>query len=237
MMPPVPGMIRAGDVIERIWAIYVREAPLLLPAAVVLYGVQFVVSLLAPESVLLLVTVLFWVLAVLYQGFVVEIVAADQTGRRIGSQGELVRAVTPALGPLLAISILFGIGIFIGFVLIIVPGLILLTFWSVVVPVEVLERPGVFGSFGRSRELVRGNGWSVFGVIVLVYVAVLVVSFLAALVAAPLGHFGRDLVQWAVNVALAPVIAISASVLYFALLAARGQRLEPVGTPGDGQLG
>ena len=74
------------------------------------------------------------------------------------------------------ISILFAIGVGIGFVLIIIPGLILLTIWSVVVPVEVLEHRGILGSFGRSRELVRGNGWNVFGVIVIVWVLVFVIS-------------------------------------------------------------
>lgn len=94
----------------------------------------------------------------------------------------------------------------------------LLTFWCVVVPVEVLERRGVIGSFARSRQLVRGNGWNVFGVIVIVYVAVLAISLLAGVVSAPLGHVARDIVQWAVSVVVAPVLALSASVLYFELI-------------------
>jgi hypothetical protein len=110
-----------------------------------------------------------------YQGFVVELVSAAESDRRTGI-GELMNAVTPVLGSLLVISILFAIGVGIGFVLIIIPGLILLTIWSVVVPVEVPEHRGILGSFGRSRELVRGNGWNVFGVIVIVWVLVFVIS-------------------------------------------------------------
>jgi hypothetical protein len=163
-------------------------------------------------------SVLFWVLSLLYQGFVVELVSQSRAGVQVGSTGDLLRAVTPALGTLLVITIIFAVGVMIGFVLIIVPGLMLITFWCVVVPVEVLERRGVFGSFARSRELVRGNGWNVFGVIVIVYVAVLAISLLAGIVAAPLGHVGRDIVQWAVNVAVTPVVALSASVLYFELI-------------------
>jgi hypothetical protein len=115
------------------------------------------------------------------------------------------------------VSLLFGIGVGIGFVLLIVPGLILTVIWSVVAPVTVLERPGVFAAFGRSQELVRGNGWNVFGVIVIVFLLVAVVSIAAGLIAAGLGSVGRALVQWAVNSALAPITALSASVLYFAL--------------------
>ncbi|HLI60124.1 MAG TPA: hypothetical protein VKV21_10725 [Solirubrobacteraceae bacterium] len=217
----MPQRIIPGAVVARIWSLYRANARVLLPAALVLSAVQLAVALLLPITLAIVFTLVFWVLALLYQGFVVELVAQARVGAVEAGQGELVRAVTPALGSLLAISILFAIGVAIGFVLLIVPGLVLLTFWSVVVPVAVLERPGVLGAFGRSRELVRGNGWNVFGVIVLVYVAVLVMSLLAALIAAPLGHVGRDLVQWGVNVAITPVVALSASVLYFELLDAQ----------------
>jgi hypothetical protein len=209
--------ISVGSITERIWEIYRDQAGVLLPAATALFALQFLVALVLPTALGVILTLLFWVLAILYQGFVVELVAAVEAGRPNSDLGALVRAVTPVLGALLVISVLFAIGVGIGLVLIIIPGLILLTFWSVVTPVAVLERPGILASFRRSRELVRGNGWSVFGVIVVVYVAVLVISLLAALLAAPLGHVGRDLVQWAVNVLLTPVVALSASVLYFAL--------------------
>lgn len=214
----MPQWIVPRAVVSRIWSLYRAEAAVLLPAALVLFGIQLVIALLVPTALALVLLVLFWVLSLLYQGFVVELVAQARAGARVTAQRDLVRAVTPALGSLLLISLLFAIGVAIGLVLIIVPGLVLITLWSVVVPVEVLERRGVLASFGRSRELVRGNGWNVFGVIVLVYVAVLVISLLAGVLAAPLGHVGRDLVQWAVNVAVTPLVALSASVLYFELI-------------------
>jgi hypothetical protein len=185
--------------------------------------VQFVLELALPGALGLLLALLFWVLSTLYQGMVVELVRDVQDGRRDSSVGELVRSVQPVLLPLMVVSVLFALGVAIGFVLLVVPGLILLTIWSVVAPVTVLEHPGVLAAFGRSRELVRGHGWEVFGVILLVFVAVLVVSIAAALVADPLGDVGRALVQWAVNVLLAPVTALSASVLYFRLRAAHGE--------------
>jgi ABC-type multidrug transport system fused ATPase/permease subunit len=218
----MPRRIVAGAVVARIWSLYRANAAVLLPAAVVLSAIQLGIALLLPTALALIFALVFWVLSLLYQGFVVEVVAQARVGAHVTGQGDLLRAVTPALGSLILISILFAIGVAIGFVLIVVPGLVLLTLWSVVVPAEVLERRGVFGSFGRSRELVRGNGWPVFGVIVIVYIALLVISLLAAVVAASLGHVGRDLVQWAVSVAVMPVVALSASVLYFELLDAHG---------------
>ncbi|MBV9942549.1 MAG: hypothetical protein JO262_10515 [Solirubrobacterales bacterium] len=215
--------ISPGSVISRIWSIYLDESWVLIGTALVLYALQFVVYLLLPSAAGFVLAILFWALSVLYQGMVVKLVQDVQDGRRDHSIGGLIRSVEPVFWPLLAVSILFGLGVGIGFVLLIIPGLILITIWSVVAPVTVLERPGVFNAFGRSRELVRGNGWNVFGVIVLVFLAVVVISVAAGLLAASLGSLGRALVQWAVNAALAPVTALSAAVLYFELLRQRGE--------------
>jgi uncharacterized membrane protein len=208
--------ISPGAVVSRIWELYQREAGTLLPVAVVLFAVQFLVAIVLPTALAVIVILVFWVLSILYQGFVVELVSSAEANRR-SDISQLMHAVTPVLGTLLVISIIFAVGVGIGFVLIIIPGLFLLTIWSVVVPVEVLEHKGIVGSFERSRELVRGNGWNVFGVIVIVWIVTVAISFLVGLLAAPLGHIGRDLVQWAVNVAVAPIVALSATVLYLEL--------------------
>jgi hypothetical protein len=214
--------ISPGSIVSRIWEIYRDQFSVLVSTAVALYGLQFVVYLLLPNAAGFALAVLFWALAILYQGMVVKLVQDIQDGRRDHSVADLVRSVEPVFWPLVGVSLLFGIGLGIGFVLLIIPGLILMVIWSVVAPVTVLERPGVFAAFGRSRELVRGNGWNVFGVILIVFLAVAVISLAAGLAASGLGTVGRAFVQWAVNAALAPATALSASVLYFALLGRRG---------------
>ena len=222
------GPISPGSVVSRIWEIYRDQFNVLVSTAVVLYALQFIIYLLLPASVGIALVLLFWALSILYQGMVVKLVQDVQDGRRDHSVSQLLRSVEPVFWPLVGVSILFGLGVAIGFVLLIIPGLILLVIWSVVAPVTVLERPGVFAAFRRSRELVRGNGWNVFGVIVIVFVIVFIISILAGLAASGLGSVGRAFVQWAVNSALAPATALSASVLYFAL---RGTSTEPVSTP------
>jgi hypothetical protein len=215
--------ISAGAVFERVWAIYSDQFGVLAGAALVLFAVQFLIALLLGTKLYLVVIVIFWVLSTLYQGMVVELVSDVRDGRRDHSIGELLRSVEPVLFPLMIVSVLFGFGVAIGFVLVIVPGLVLLTIWSVVAPVTVLERPGIFAGFRRSRELVRGHGWAVFGVIVLIYLTVLGVTLLFGLIASGFGSGGRALVQWAVTSLVAPVPALGASVLYFAL---RGDTAE-----------
>ncbi len=211
---------------SRIWTIYLDQSWVLIGTALVLYALQFVVFLLLPGAAGLILLILFGAVSILYQGMVVKLVHDVQDGRRDNSVGDLLRSVQPVFWPLLGVSILFGLGVGIGFVLLIIPGLILIVIWAVVAPVTVLERPGVFAAFGRSRELVRGNGWNVFVVVALVFLAVAVISLAAGLIASTLGPLGRALVQWAVNAALAPVTALSASVLYFALLPHRAESFD-----------
>lgn len=202
--------------VSRIWEIYRDQTLVLVGTALILFGLEFLVFLAIP-SASIAITILFWALTVLYQGMVVELVQDVQDGRRKHSIGGLLRSVEPVLLPLMAVSVLFAIGVAIGFVLLIIPGLFLLVFWSVVAPVTVLERPGVFAAFGRSRDLVRGNGWPVFGVIVVVGITVIVVGLVLEVATLSFGSVARALVLWLVDSAIAPISALSASVIYFEL--------------------
>jgi ABC-type multidrug transport system fused ATPase/permease subunit len=227
--------IKPGVVVARIWEIYRDQFGVLFGLAVVLYALQFVIYLVLSSAAGIALVLLFWALSILYQGMVVELVQDVQDGRRDHSIGQLLRSVDEVFWPLVGVSILFGLGVALGFVLLIIPGLILLVMWSVVAPVTVLERPGVFAAFGRSRELVRGNGWNVFGVIVIVFVIVFIISIVAGVASSGLGSVGRALVQWAVNSAIAPATALSASVLYFALRGRPAAEPAPeMAAPGGG---
>jgi hypothetical protein len=220
--------ISPGDVVSRVWEIYRDQFPLLFGIAAALFAIQFVVFLVLSTAAALPLVALFWALSVLYQGMVVKLVQDVRDGRRDSSVRDLFKSVEPVFWQLLVVSLLFGIGVGIGFVFFIIPGLVLIVIWAVVAPVTVLERPGIFAAFGRSRELVRGNGWSVFAVLLIVFVAVVAISIVAGLATTSLGSVGRALVQWGVNAAVAPVTALSASVLYFAL---GSHPYDPVGPP------
>jgi hypothetical protein len=212
-----PQSIDPGSVIASAISIYKNHAAVLIGAAVVVFAVEAIL-------VLVLGAILSIVVGTFFNGMVVELVRDVQDGRLDASIGDLFKSVTPVVLPLIAVSFLAGIGIAIGFVLIIVPGLFLMTIWSVVAPVTVLERPGVFAAFTRSRELVRGYGWQVFGVIVVVILIAVVVAVIVAIVTSGMGDGGRAIVQWVLNVITAPLSALLVSVLYFGLLRVHGDR-------------
>jgi hypothetical protein len=126
----------------------------------------------------------FWV-----QGALVETVRDVRDGRSDRTVGQTYQAVQPRLPALIAAGIIAGLGIAIGLVLLIVPGLFLLTIWSMLVPVIVIEGRSAGESFARSREVVRGHGWHVFGLIVVTFLLVAIASGLIGLVFSPLPDF------------------------------------------------
>jgi hypothetical protein len=214
--------IRPGAIISRAFQIYRDQAGTVLGAALIVFAIQFLLALLLPKLPYIAGLAAF-ILSVFYGGMVVNLVRDVQDGRRDHGTGELFRAVTPVLLPLLGLAIVAGIGIAIGFVLIIVPGLILLTIWSVAAPVMVIEQPGVFAALGRSRDLVRGYGWPVFGTIILAALIDLAVNIVAAIVASGLSDAGTAVVNWIAATLTAPVFALTSAALYFALLAVKEQ--------------
>jgi hypothetical protein len=74
--------------------------------------------------------------------------------------------------PFVGMIILEMIGLGLGLVLLVIPGMILLTMWYMSVSVCVVERLGPVASLRRSAELSRGSRWQIFGLI-----AVFVIGF------------------------------------------------------------
>jgi hypothetical protein len=164
--------MQAGAVIGKAWDMYKAHWRHLVPIAFVVY---VLISLL-----ILLLGTLGWLGALLgfvasiagifwLQGALVLAVDDVRDGRADLSLTQTLDRVMPHLGTLVAAGLLAGIAIAIGLVLLIVPGLYLMTIWLVIVPAIMLENRGVSDSFSRSHDLVRGYGWSVFGVIVLTF--------------------------------------------------------------------
>jgi hypothetical protein len=223
----MPQRLDVGGVIGRVWRIYVDQAPVLMPAAAVVFVIEGIGAalLVSTGSVAgaLLAAVITIVAQVLFTGMVVELVADVQDGRRDSSPGQLLRAVTPVLGQLVLVGLVAGIAIVVGFAVLIVPGLILLTLWAVFVPVILIERVPGFGALGRSRELVRGNGWQVFGVLFVLYVLVSIVILVADSAADSASTGVGIVVHVVLGVLAAPLNALAAAVLYFDLRAASGE--------------
>jgi len=215
--------IKPGAVIGSALEIYGAQVWVLIPAAVAVFAILAVARILFTGGAVVIVSILSIVLTTFYQGMVVELVADVQDGRRDSSVGQLFGSIAPIVLSLIGLSLLVGLGVAIGFVLLIVPGVYLMTIWAVAAPSLVIERQGVFAAIGRSRELVRGHGWQVLGVILVVLVLALLAGILVGVLASGLGNGGVAVVQWAANVIISPFTALVSAVLYFSLRSLHGE--------------
>jgi hypothetical protein len=218
--------LSVGDTLSEVFSTYGAHAGALLPVAFWLFLVVAIVDGLVGSNLPLLplLVVVSTVAGTLYQGMVVGLVRDIQDGRRDSSVSELFGYAAPVLLPLIGAGLLSGIGIGVGMVLLIVPGLILLTIWAVIAPAIVIERAGIFEAFGRSRQLVRGNGWPVFGVIIVAFLISLIGGIIFTSIAAGIsdGPIVRIVFSALASTITAPIGALVAGILYYRLLAING---------------
>lgn len=204
---------------------------LLIYALIALLGI-LLVALLGWLGVLLGAVVAlagaFWL-----QGTLIEAVRDVRDGRADLSVAETFERVLPSLNRIVLAGLVLGLAIGVGFLLFIVPGLVVLTLWIFVIPAIVLEKRGIGEAFGRSRELVRGYGWNVFGVIVLTFVLLLGVSLLMSLILTPLDDWLASLIQQIVGNTLVAPFAIIVWTLSYYRLRARESPAETAAAPGE----
>ncbi len=145
------------------------------------------------------------------------------------SVGEILSRVSGKVTKLVCVSLLGGLGIALGFLCFVVPGIVLMTWWAVAVPVALAEDGNARDALRRSRAIVRGHGWVVWRVKA-------VAGLFAGLAALPFFAVstGHGLVVWwvAVTVAFAvsmPYVAHALTVVYYALVDPLRPIVQPPG--------
>lgn len=217
-----------GEVLGEAFGLYRRHVGHFLAIALAVYAVVALLNLLFVLLLgwfgLILSAIVSLVGLYLVQGAVTVAVQDVRDGLADLSLGETLRRVQPQLATLVLTGIVAGIAIAIGLLLLVVPGLILLTWWAVFVPAIVLEGLGLSDSLGRSRQLVSGNFWPVLGLILVVILILLGASIVLGLILAPLddalGSFIANLVS---NTIFTPFIALALTLAYYALKAEQGE--------------
>jgi hypothetical protein len=119
-----------------------------------------------------LIVGLLWLIA---SGALIQAAVAHDEGRPANPR-EMLQVGVMRCMPLFAVYVLMLLGIWVGTICLVVPGIMLAVIWSVALPSIVAERPGVFGAFGRSRALTKGARWHVFGILLLAFVIYMLAS-------------------------------------------------------------
>jgi hypothetical protein len=162
-MLSLPAVLRDTAMLYR--ALFART----LVMTALVFAVVCLVETVGPWPVVLL----SFVATAVVQGVLIEAVDQARTQRT----GSLWQTAWKRAGALLGVSLLTGIGVGLGIFLMVVPGLILFTRWSLAVPAVMLEGRSPRDAMRRSRELVRGRGWQVFAIFLTVTVIAGLTSF------------------------------------------------------------
>ena len=223
-----------GAVLDEAWTLFTRFFLRFFVLALIVFAVVNLVFALIVEALstdsggtVVLLAILGFATAVVgttwLQGALVYAVQDARDGSFDATVGEVFSRVSPAILPLLVAGLLAGLGIAVGLVLLIVPGLFLLTIWAVIAPVIVIEKTPALEAFGRSRELVRGHGWIVFGIVIITGLLTGIASGILQAAFSFLPEFLEILIGGTIAQAIvAPFSAIALAVTYFRLRDAHG---------------
>jgi uncharacterized membrane protein YesL len=213
----------AGYVLRRAWQLYKRLFLRSLVMGAIVFGTLNLVRALlltgvGGASMSLLALMLSICGVALLQGGLVEIVRGlHDDGDDEATVGQAFSRASGKLAKLVRVSLLSSIGIGIGWLLLLVPGLVLMTRWAVAVPVAMLEGGNARDALRRSREMVAGNGRAVFSVIFFVGLLTGVVSIPFLIVAGHAGMFGWWLAVTLSSMLTAPYTAHALTVVYYVL--------------------
>ncbi len=203
----------AAEVLGEAWHLFTRHSGRLIAIAAIVFGflsaVQALINstglrALIPLSVGVTIMGALWV-----QGALVVAVEDIRDGRADLPLGTVFARVGERIWTLLATGVAAAVLVVLGLSLLVVPGIVLITFWSTLTPVVMLERRGMLGSFARSQQLVRRSFLSVLVVVVVTVAGATAVQAVIIAALQPLPPF--------VDLYVAGVIASSITIPFVAL--------------------
>ena len=217
------GQLSPWLVLRQTFGMYRRHARVLVSVALVAVAAPAAVEPLATSRLNELVaslvnTIVATSATAVFAGTAKEVARRVHEHEPQPSVADLVRAVRHVFLALAAVGVIEGIGWAVGLLLLIVPGLYLMTRWAVAAAVVTVERTSVRAAFRRSHELVKGSAWRVFAVLALILAlsAVLGAVIEGAIELAG-GHSDVSFGVMLEEVIALPIEGIAVPVLYYAL--------------------
>lgn len=116
--------------------------------------------------------------------------------------------------PVILASLLVGLIVIGGLILLVLPGILFAIWYSFVQPVVLLEDKRNWAALKQSREYVRGRWWGVFGRLILLGLTSLIISVIIGLVSGWMGVVG-DIASGLFSIlVLTPITTIFLYLLY-----------------------
>ena len=229
MALPALRPLSVGEILDVSFQLYRRHFAALAMGALVCSGLPVLLSLFIEASGGMLQHVwltlayygIFVVLSAIATAATVFIVSESYLGRPLSAAEALSRAA-PLLWRVITCSVLTGLLVMVGFLLFVIPGIVLVCGVILAFPVLVLE-PGTSasGALSRSWALTRGSRWRIFGMLVtlflLLYIPIVALTALAALVL-PDADPGSAMTGGIVGLVLAGVLQLFLYPLFYCVL-------------------
>lgn len=175
--------LSVGSIISRTWGTLMKKPGVYLGICFVFSLVSILIliglSLMLQGLGALLGIIINMILNLLSGAAIVYVAFQDLRDVRMGLKEALVY-VSGRLVPLFLVALLSGLGIGIGLVLLVVPGIFLACMWIVAVPACVVEKLGPVDCLRRSMELTKGHRLTIFGVLAIITVTVSILNGLAS---------------------------------------------------------
>jgi hypothetical protein len=164
---------------------------------------------------IIIVFIVYWILSTIANGIAVkysnELLIKQEAGLR-----ESLDFTLPKTFSLLGAGIASIFLIIIGFVLLIIPGIIFIIMFSLMVPVIIIEGSSAIDSLRRSKRLVSNRWRRTFAVIIIVVILQAILSWTANTISSPLGNFSWIIATTA-TAFIQPVLPIASVILYYSM--------------------
>ena len=180
-----------GDVLGKGFSTYFKNLPAFLLMAVIVYSPLLLYGLVADNPLeagslddLATKMIIFAavmglggaILSLIMTSAVTYAVVEELNGRH-SPIGKSLSVGLARMLPTLAVGIVAGLCMLLGFIALVIPGLIVMCMLYVAVPASVVERPGIGGALSRSAFLTKGHRWGIFGIIIIIGVLSGVVGY------------------------------------------------------------
>ncbi|SNS08985.1 Membrane domain of glycerophosphoryl diester phosphodiesterase [Sphingomonas laterariae] len=132
---------------------------------------------------------------------------------------------------ILGVCILYNIGVTLGMVLLIVPGVILAVRWVLAVPVLIGEETGVIESLGRSWQETRGRFWPILIALIVIFLPVIAMMGIIGGVVFSNGGAEPALAITLIGNLVSSIFTVAgwhAAVAIYVMLRVRGPRMEEI---------
>lgn len=140
--------------------------------------------------------------------------ASDEIENRPVDLAAGVRFAAMKMPWMWALGLLLGIIIGLGFIALIIPGIILAIMFSVAFQALLIENAGVVGSMGRSRELVGHRWLKTFATFLVLIIIVAIASGIVGAISAPFGSASR-LVSSILSALYQPLLPVATTVYFY----------------------